>query len=264
MLRNVAGDKSTRLPDETIDGRKANVFRCEPPEEVRKQARGHCEPMKVWVDPETKLPIRMEPFAQDGKPRPEGVMHDFVFDQPLDPALFSFDPPEGYAVTTQGIANLQPPPDKPELLSPEVKPGEGLGPVKFGMSKEEIVKILGKPDIEEPTSLGYPSRGYAFGVSPKRGLILVQFFSQIACGFKTRDFAGKTKEGIGIGSSLKDLEIAFGKADFIHLNHPDTQCFNVGFNKVGLDVTLWDDKVVSFMLQAIRPTTEEPKSDGTK
>ncbi|MEN6450782.1 MAG: hypothetical protein ABFC96_09840, partial [Thermoguttaceae bacterium] len=214
MLRNIISDKSPRLPDEMIEGRKANVFRVEPNEEVRKQSHGlPCPAMKVWVDPSTKLPIRMEPIVQD--PKDPMVMYDFVFDKPLDRSLFSLTPPAGYKVTTVGKpATWQ---EKPlaakELLSPVVIPGVGMGPVKFGMSRDEVVKLLGKPDDEERGSLAYPSRGYTLSVSPvrERGLVAISFISQQECSFKVRDFAGKTKEGIGIGSSLKDIEKAFGK-----------------------------------------------------
>ena len=93
-------------------------------------------------------------------------MYDFIFDQPLDPSLFSLDPPKGYTVTTKGKPATwqQNPPAEKNLLAPEVIPGVGLGPVKFGMSKEEVIKLLGKPDIMEEKngciSIDYPSRGY--------------------------------------------------------------------------------------------------------
>jgi hypothetical protein len=233
-------------------------------EEVRKQTLGTCEPIKVWVDPETKLPIRMESLTQDNTKGPQSAIYDFAFDQPLDPALFSFDPPEGYKVTTMGVANLQPPPDKPELLAPEVKPGVGLGPVQFGMSREEVIELLGKPDADLPGGIEYSSRGYGFFIGSKGGVTGVTCFSQKSSAFKVRDFAGRTKEGMGIGSSLKDLENAFGKADSVETNRPGSECFSVRYNELGLDLTLWDDKVVSFMMLPMRPKAEEPKGGGAK
>ncbi len=156
MLRNTVNENANRLPDETLDGRKLNVFRVDVAEDVRKQSRFPYPPMKVWVDPDTRLPVRMEDLTEGGKPQVS--MYGLVFDQPLDPALFSLEPPEGYKVTTQGIGRLQPPPEQPDLLAPEIKPGEGLGPAKFGMSKDEILKLFDKPDLEEKTALAYPSR----------------------------------------------------------------------------------------------------------
>ena len=69
MIRNSVNEKSKRLPDEVIDGRNANVFRVESNEQARKEARGPCEPMKVWVDPETRLPVRMEPIRRTKRSR---------------------------------------------------------------------------------------------------------------------------------------------------------------------------------------------------
>jgi hypothetical protein len=52
-----------------------------------------------WVDPSTKLPIRIEvemrsthPFMADT----DAVIKDIVFDAPLDESLFSTEPPPGY------------------------------------------------------------------------------------------------------------------------------------------------------------------------
>ncbi len=255
MVRNIVSEKSERLPDETIDGRKTNVFRVEADENIRKQARGPMPPMKVWVDPETKLPIRMAPIAAN-KEKSDVVIYDIVFDEPLDPSRFSLKPPEGYTVTTVGTPATwqQTPPPKKDLLAPEVIPGVGLGPVKFGMSKEEVIKLLGKPDVEEKTTIQYSSRGYACSISPRRGLMMIQCFSQQGFAFKVRDFAGKTKEGIGIGSSLKNLEKAFGKPTAVeHTDQPGATGTYVRYTKLGLDFTLIDDKAVdSFMMQAVR------------
>jgi outer membrane lipoprotein-sorting protein len=250
MVRNIVQEQSERLPDEMLNGRKTNVFRVNMSEALRKQQM-HGErmpPMKVWVDPETKLPVRMEPIPSD-----KTAFYDLEFDRPLDPALFSMTPPEGYKVTTEGIATKwAPAPDKAELLSPEVKPGVGLGPVKFGMSKDEIIALCGKPDdVQEKhgaINVGYLSRGYAFSVPPTHGGLYTIFcYSQEACAFKIRDFTGKTKEGIGMGSSLKDLEKAMGKPDAMETNGPKTTY--VRYTKLGLELTLSDDKVVDFMMK---------------
>jgi outer membrane lipoprotein-sorting protein len=261
LFRNPTSQKSVPLPDETLDGRKANVFRVELGDEARKEARGAAEPMKVWVDPKTKLPVRMEPLHQPDKQRM--VIDGIQFDQPVDESLLSVDPPKGYTVTTQGQAATwqEIPPAKQDLLAPEVIPGEGLGPVKFGMTQAEVLKLLGKPDVEERGNLQYASRGYACLLSPKRGLVLISVFSQRMCAFKVRDFvgsikvrdfAGKSKAGIGIGSSLQDLEKAFGKPTAVEANGPQSNY--VRYEKLGVDFTLFDDKVVGFMLQMLPAT----------
>jgi outer membrane lipoprotein-sorting protein len=248
MVRNIVSEKSKRLPDETLNGRKTSVFQADMDKRIRTQFSTPAPPMKVWVDSETRLPIRVEQGTVDEKV----VTYDIVFDQPVDSSRFSLTPPEGYAVTTIGEPATwqQKPPAEKDMLAPEVVPGVGLGPAKFGMSNEEIIKLLGKADSEEKGSLQYPSRGYACMVSPKRGLVAISFFSQRMCAFKVRDFAGKTKQGVGIGSSLKDLEKAFAKPTAVEANGPETNY--VRFTELGLDFTLFNDKVVGFLMQRVR------------
>ena len=259
MLRVMVKDTSKRLADEVIDGRKVSVFRTE----IKEQKPVPRQFWKVWADPETKLPIRMEPVPQNDK-EPMAI-YDFAFDQPLDPALFSFEPPKGYAVATEGSANLPPPPDNPDILAPQVIPGVGLGPVKFDMPKEEALKILGKPDEEEDVEkggyIGYRSRGYGVYIGVKSGTVAgFGCSSQEMNAFKVRDFAGKTKEGIGIGSKFNDLEKAYGKPDSKKDNGPQTTY--VRYDRLGLSFTLFSNKVVGMTM--MRPKAEKPKGESTK
>ena len=225
LLRKVVNDKSTRLPDEVIDGRKVSVFRAEYSEQVRRQANA-CPPMKVWVDPETKLPIRIEAISQDD--REPWTMYDLAFDQPLDPCAFQHESTRWLHGHHRGIG---PPAASPArqagFARPEIIPGVGLGRVKFGTSKENVIKIFGKPDVEEREYIGYPSRGYGFYIASQSGVVVgFTCLSQQTNNFRVRDFAGKTKEGIGIGSSLKDLENAFGKPDNMETEHLNTYFYD--------------------------------------
>jgi outer membrane lipoprotein-sorting protein len=53
--------------------------------------------VKIWVDPKSKLPLRMEQVIplKNGK-QVKWLIYDMEFDQPYDPSLFSFTPPVGY------------------------------------------------------------------------------------------------------------------------------------------------------------------------
>ena len=57
------------------------------------------------------------------------------------------------------------------------------------------------------------SRGFVLTVSHRSGLKNISCISQMLNLERVRDFAGKTKEGIGIGASLKEVEKALGKPD---------------------------------------------------
>jgi hypothetical protein len=56
-------------------------------------------PTSLWVDPRTKKPLMVESTVTMGKQEMKVVLTDFVFDAPLDPLLFSTDPPPGYKLT---------------------------------------------------------------------------------------------------------------------------------------------------------------------
>jgi hypothetical protein len=250
-----------RLPDEEIDGRKAMVFRVE----IKELPKIYKMPTwKVWVDPKTELPIRLEGSVEDenGK-KVKQAMYDIEFDQPLDPSLFSFTPPEGYTVQTSGITNFPELPDKPELRAPEIIPGVGLGPIRFGMSREKIESLLGKPDGYEgnQTSLLYHSRGFVLSVSHRSGLKNIRCISQMLTMARVRDFAGKTKEGIGIGSTLLQVENVFGKPD----RDEGVNAFNkrLVYDKYGLVFQFVDNKVIIIEMSAVRWPAGKPSDETT-
>lgn len=79
--------KAEPLGIEVIDGRRAVGFR---------MRYGHAE-TKIWADPKTSLPIRVE-YLISGETEIHIVMTDFEIDPDLDESLFSLDVPEGYTV----------------------------------------------------------------------------------------------------------------------------------------------------------------------
>jgi hypothetical protein len=254
FFRYMHKDSAKRLPDREIDGKIAIGFAAAvritpfPPVEVN-----------VWVDPDTDLPVRMESSekGENGAVTTQVVMHDFRFDEEVDPELFSFEPPVGYTVQEYGQPELPPAPTDDEQLAPAVLPTVGLGPVRFGMTKEDVILLLGKPDKEEAngTALSYLSRGYAVYVSPRRGVTAYSCFSQATMAIRIRDFRGKTKEGIGIGSNVDDVKRAFGEPDSEEQNGQFNK--SIRYFKLGLDLSLLNDKVVQFMVNDVRPREAE-------
>jgi outer membrane lipoprotein-sorting protein len=81
--------KVERLGVETIDGRRAEGFRIQ---------LGAVE-VKIWADPKTLLPIRVETATGAGAgPEVRIVMTDFQVGVDLDKSLFSLDVPPGYTI----------------------------------------------------------------------------------------------------------------------------------------------------------------------
>jgi hypothetical protein len=77
-------DNSENLGEQEIDGQKAIVF----------EAGGPNEGLKIWADPETALPIRIELTLGQAFT----VMKNFQFDPEIDESLVNMDVPDGYAL----------------------------------------------------------------------------------------------------------------------------------------------------------------------
>ena len=107
QLRNFRGKPEQDLGERVIGDRTARGFRI---------SAGGWDPV-VWVDIKTKLPIRMElKTASNADGMKIIVFDEFVFDTPLDPALFSLTPPEGYKVRVIPVVTDQVVPVERDLV----------------------------------------------------------------------------------------------------------------------------------------------------
>jgi outer membrane lipoprotein-sorting protein len=209
-----------------VDGRSCPGFLIRQP-----LGKSDTQEIRVWIHPESKLPLYSEHVAElkgtkgsaTGPSRAIARSRNFKYDVALEDSLFDLTPPEGYAVTTKGSPpkrRSDPWPAEKLLLTV----GEGIGPVKFGMSQEQVVELLGEPEERgEPKQLvgrggstweaegwRYNSQGLWIGFSslPEPGGL-----SSITCrpgNFTSQGFQGKTSEGIGLGSSPEDVRRAYG------------------------------------------------------
>ena len=90
-----------------------------------------------------------------------------------------------------------------------VTPGVGIGPVKFGMSKDEVIKLFGKPDIDHGFALDYYSKGFNLYLHRSSGGI-----NCVTCLGKTsgsEGFKGATDKGIKMGATERQIYAAYGK-----------------------------------------------------
>jgi outer membrane lipoprotein-sorting protein/outer membrane protein assembly factor BamE (lipoprotein component of BamABCDE complex) len=245
ILRDIRKSEVKKLPGEQLNGQTTEVF-------LGKLSFGEIErEAKVWVEPKSQLPIRLEIVDKDDAHAGRKMTMDLKFDQPLDEKLFSTEAPAGFTLRTEGVETA--PAHRVEdaaMSAPEVKPKEGLGQVKFGMTKEQVIKELGEPDkvAQKGTKLDYLSRGYIVRVSPKRGVMMIDCYTQATFVVKVADFAGKTTEGIGMGAKSADIIKAYGKAD---ATEQEGQMTRLSYRKLGLDFTLANDKLVQFSLSAV-------------
>lgn len=92
--------KYETLEEKNIKGIKAVGFRVHNPENIEdiENVEGlFFSTIDIWADPETGLPIRIvtTKIFKD-KTKKIHTMENFVYDQDIDPKLFSFEVPEGY------------------------------------------------------------------------------------------------------------------------------------------------------------------------
>lgn len=242
MVRNIRKDEVRKLPAEKIDGRDAEVFVAKV-----KLPQGERE-VKVWVDSKTQLPFREE-LAEESpdKKSKHRVRLDLEFDKPLDPKLFSTEPPPGYQVRSIGSDKPLQPVKNQELQAPTVTPGEGIGPAKFGMSKKDVIEKLGEPDeVIRDMGLEYRSRGFGLLVSSTRGLVAITCYTQDTFVLKIKDFAGKTKEGVAMGASSADIIKAYGEPESKETDEGMTYLHYR--KKLKMEFTLFNDKLVQYSL----------------
>jgi len=144
--------KVERLGVKTIDGRPAEGFRIQ---------LGAIE-VKIWADPKTLLPIRVEQATVDAAgPEVRIVMTDFRVGVDLDESLFSLDVPAGYTVqqTMQIDASKRPLDYLAEALKTAAEYNDGVFPPTLrgeqgldGLIQRAVKRIdekLGKASTEE-------------------------------------------------------------------------------------------------------------------
>jgi hypothetical protein len=225
----------------------------------------------VWVDPQTKLPARIE-LSQKPDRQPESVIDDLKFDVPLDDSLFDMSVPKGYelrsslliraasvrstTITGRGstastmptieipLPNTPAPaPTAQELQNLVLKPGIGIGELKLGDKKEQIEAVLGQPQgamREGPAELlEYSGKGLILVVNAKSGLQMIMAQGpSTSSKSRMRPFAGTTDILVRIGSTLSEIEMAYGK-DYTVVemrveNHPEVHDIQLLYQQLGL------------------------------
>ncbi len=247
IIKNSPRDTSARsLPGKKIEGQDVLGFVVKVTPDVEGSE------ITVWADAKTRLPVRMEQSYQPSPSEPAGevIFDEYEFDKELNPKLFSFDPPAGYQFETKGNANFPDAPTDPQLKELVVTPLEGIGRVKFRVSREEVEKLLGKPDgVNQPVPgglaiLDYGSRGFYLHVSPKMGLLLIMCVSEKIMATRVRDFAGKTDKGIGLGASKAEIIKAYGEPTSHETSDGTT---SLSYSKLRAEFTIFEDKLVQMM-----------------
>jgi hypothetical protein len=152
--------------------------------------------------------------------------------------------------------------NQPMLVTPLV----GVGPITFGMTFDEVKRVLGEPDLHIGQSYQYR---LGFSLVPKRGEEkVVMIMAGGPCkgdDLLVAAFKGRTKEGIGMNSTRKDIIAAFGPPtrteDWSGPDDPQVEYLH--YNALGMNLTLRRDRLVHMALRA-PPTPSQTNAPADK
>ncbi len=133
-----------------------------------------------------------------------------------------------------------------------IEPLVGIGPVKFSMSKEDVIKHFGPPDkvFADGTKLNYvSSKGLSFTVDSELGLQEIGCWSEGMLPSRVTTFAGKTNEGIGIGASEEEIAAAYGQPDRTSTDSKGV-IQNLHYDGLQARFSLKEGKLMSMTLEA--------------
>ena len=134
-----------------------------------------------------------------------------------------------------------------------IEPLVGIGPVRFGMSRDQIIEHFGQPDQifeGQVTKLHYvPSRGLNFVVDAERGLQEIGCWSEGMLPSRVTTFAGTTKEGIGIGASEQEIVATYGQPDRTSTDSRGV-IQTLHYDKLRARFSLKEDKLMSMVFEA--------------
>jgi hypothetical protein len=130
-----------------------------------------------------------------------------------------------------------------------IVPHVSVGPVVRGMTTNEVEAVLGKPDKWQGSMMVY-DKGFGMSVVQSRKGAFAVFCGDRMMSYPgVKQFKGRTKEGVGTGSSKADVVKAFGQPDA-------TQSTNDGhslweqfeYKNHGLTFAFQNDKVIGMIV----------------
>jgi hypothetical protein len=123
-----------------------------------------------------------------------------------------------------------------------IEPGVSIGPLRSGMTMQQAAAELGESDQREEV-LRYPNLGLT--VLPAKGGLVgtVICVGSGGSGPDMKSFAGRTKEGVGIGSSRADVIKAYGEPTAIEPVRGKPANEILRYKPLGLDFKIEDGKV---------------------
>ena len=132
-----------------------------------------------------------------------------------------------------------------------IKPGEGIGPIRLGMSREEVKATVGEAKTTR-LAWDYPSDAFSVAFS-KQGFV-ISVFTGIGSPSLDSDsvpeyayrFKGRTSGGIGIGSTLEEVLASLGSPSSDRKD--DSGAEYLWYRESHLNISLWHGHVFNIAI----------------
>ncbi len=141
--------------------------------------------------------------------------------------------------------------ENPPML---IEPGVSVGKVRTGMTLAQVRAELGEPQRTTPNALEYTALGFAVMPGGDGQVQVVMCGDVIGnSGPLVRKFTGRTKDGIGLGSSREELIKTYGEPSKDE-KFPGAR-ESMKYDSIGITFSLEDGKV-HHMIIRLNPTPQ--------
>ena len=142
-----------------------------------------------------------------------------------------------------------------------IVPLESVGPLRRGMTTNEVVAILGQPEKMQGKLMVYDKTfGLAVAPAGKMGVAAVFCGDSSGDGPGVKAFKCRTKEGIGMESTRAEIIKAFGQPTSAKTWNEELHQEELVYKPLGLTFTLQNGKVFNILVD-FRKLLKQPPSD---
>ncbi len=202
-------------------------------------------------EPRTQLPVTMEAWGPPEEDAEFLLIYRFFFDYPDVGPVSIHDLGVPRSAKVLGTVASKPFADGHNA----VVFGQGYGPIRFDMKRDELIEVAGEPQRRQGTAYEYAyeylDRGYAV-MFDREGKV-----AAIMCGDANQDsplvdrFSGATLEGIHMGSSLEEVKAAYGRPDRTPPAPHDSSIQSVSYADLGAEFIFRDGALVHITMRRV-------------
>jgi len=130
----------------------------------------------------------------------------------------------------------------------DIVPLEGVGPIDFGMSQEQVIELWGQPKESQVVALYYFQKGVTVLLDFRVGVREIHCWSKEYPDAppELATFPGKTDKAITMGTAKEDVIAAYGEPDKVITKDP---LVTLRYEKLQMDFVIWQNKLVTIKVK---------------